>query len=373
MSALRPLLLALTAASCTVLSPLAAALSLGEVQVQSHLSQPLRAEIALGDLGDLNADEVRVGLASSEEYAKAGLDRPVWLSQLRFETQIRQGRGLIRLSSAQPVREPYLGLLLEVVWPKGRQLREFTLLLDPPGHALQALPAAPVVAARTEPAVVPAAAASVALQPGGLYRTQANDRLWDIARAIRGERASPQQAMLAIQRLNPQAFDGGSLHRLRRYQDLRLPNEAQMLQISAAEAMAALAEPLPARQLDARRQTQAGAAPAQAKGGDSLSLVGSAGRQKGSDKAEQTVGQAGEQQAQLAQVALAQEDLNQARREGEELRSRIQDLESQLAKLQRLVALKDAQLAQLQAQLASVGKVEQLALGQGKAEAAQAN
>ncbi|NNG65594.1 peptidoglycan-binding protein, partial [Pseudomonas fragi] len=48
-------------------------------------------------------------------------------------------------------------------------------------------------------------------------------------------------------------------------------------------------------------------------------------------------------------LATTQEGLDSARRENAELQSRMQDLQSQLDKLQRLIELKNNQLAKLQA------------------------
>ncbi|PAV46994.1 hypothetical protein CK486_15635 [Pseudomonas sp. HAR-UPW-AIA-41] len=370
------LLLALAVASTSSLSAPAWALGLGEVQVQSALSQPLRAQIPLSDISDLSAGEVLVRLASAEEYQKAGVERSQFLADLQFSPELRAtGGSVIRVTSRQPVREPYLNLLLEVTWPNGRQLREFNLLLDPPSYSFQSPVAAPAVASAPRPQAQAAApqtppASGSGPQPGGQYQTRENDRLWDIARAIRGPQSTPQQAMLAIQRLNPQAFDGGNINRLKRNQTLQLPTAEQIQQHSASEALAqveqqhqswrAPAAPVQA-QMDATRRPVAAAAPATVAKGDTLSLVG-ASTGKGAADAAQGKDKAAASEALKQQLALTQEGLDQARREREELNSRLADLQSQLEKLQRLVQLKDSQLAQLQARLAAADKPAQPAV-----------
>ena len=382
----RRLLLALAVASTSSLSVPAWALGIGEVHVQSALSQPLRAQIPLSDIGDLSAGEVLVRLASAEEYQKAGVERSQFLADLQFSPELRAAGGsVIRVTSRQSVREPYLNLLLEVTWPNGRQLREFNLLLDPPSYSFQPPVAAPAVASAPRPAhaVLPQTSpvSSSGPQPGGQYQTRDNDRLWDIARAIRGPQATPQQAMLAIQRLNPQAFDGGNINRLKRNQTLQLPTAEQMQQHSASEALAqveqqhqswrAPAAPVQA-QMDATRRSTAGKAPATAPKGDTLSLVG-ASTGKGAADAAQGKDKAAASEALKQQLALTQEGLDQARREREELNSRIADLQSQLEKLQRLVQPKDSHLAQLQARLAEADRVAQSTKQPTQKEAAQAN
>ena len=96
----RRLLLALAVASTSSLSAPVWALGLGEVQVQSALSQPLRAQIPLSDIGDLSAGEVLVRLASAEEYQKAGVERSQFLADLQFNPELRAAGGsVIRVTS----------------------------------------------------------------------------------------------------------------------------------------------------------------------------------------------------------------------------------------------------------------------------------
>lgn len=359
------LLLAMAAASSIALSPSALALGLGEANLHSALGQPLRADIPLLDSRDLSAEEIIVRLASPEAYARAGLSRPDQLLGLRVAVQRQGGQFQARLSTPQAIHEPYLGLLLEVVWPGGQQVREYSLLLDPPHYQPQ-LPAGTLLAQPASPraalskAPVQSAtrpAPQHAAQPGGQYRTQANDRLWDIAQAVRGA-ATPHQAMLAIQQLNPQAFIDGNINRLKRDQTLQLPSAEQMQAMAAGQALQLSQQQQQAwqssqRQLDARPRQQAATAPAHSNSGDTLRLAGSPGSQQGR-------GEQGSENTQLSeQLAKAEEGLDLARRENAELHSRIADLQSQLDKLQRLLQLKDSQLATLQAQLAAQQAAQQ--------------
>jgi len=373
----RKLVLAIAAASA-LSSGMAHALGLGEITLQSALNQPLVAEIELLEVRDLASNEVLPNLASPDEFNKAGVDRQFFLTDLKFTPVLKpNGKSVIRVTSNKPVREPYVNFLVEVLWPNGRLLREYTLLLDPPLYAPQSVvtsapqtaavapaPAPRQVAAAPRPGVpasAPAAsapaAASSSLQ-GSEYKTTANDTLWEIAQRVGG--GSVHQTMLAIQDLNPNAFIGGNINRLKNGQVLRLPEEQQIKSRSQGEAIAQVAEQnnawregrsvaASARQLDATKRTTAGAAPAEAKTQDSLKLVAAeAGKAtKGSDTA--AAGGKG-----LAdKLAVTQESLDSARRENEELKGRMGDLQSQLDKLQRLIQLKDDQMAKLQAELAT--------------------
>ena len=379
----RKLVLAIAAAS-SLSSGMAHALGLGEVTLQSALNQPLIAEIELLEVRDLASGEVLPSLASPEAFNKAGVDRQFFLTDLKFTSVLKpNGKSVIRVTSNKPMREPYLNFLVEVLWPNGRLLREYTLLLDPPLYTPQSvipaaaqLPvAAPAPAPRIQPPVArpaiaavqptapaaPSAPAAPAAMPldGNEYKTTANDTLWEIAQRARAG-GSVHQAMLAIQDLNPDAFIGGNINRLKSGQVLRLPDEQQVKSRAQGEAIAQVAEQntawregrnvaASARQLDATKRTSAAAAPAKVDTGDSLKLVAadSGKATAGSDKG------AADSKALTDKLAVTQESLDSSRRENDELKGRMTDLQSQLDKLQRLIQLKDDQMAKLQADLAA--------------------
>ena len=73
-----------------------------------------------------------VQLASEEAFARAGIERSNALTDLSFTVDSNNGNPVIRISSNRPVVEPFLNFLLEVDWPQGRMVREYTVLLDPP-------------------------------------------------------------------------------------------------------------------------------------------------------------------------------------------------------------------------------------------------
>lgn len=381
----RKLVLAIAAASALT-SGTAHALGLGEVTLKSSLSQPLVAEIDLLEVRDLGTAEVIPALASPEEFNKAGVDRQYFLTDLKFTPVIKpNGKSVIRITSSKPVNEPYLNFLVEVLWPNGRLLREYTLLLDPPLYSPQPVVAAaprlpvaapvsaaaprPQAAAPTPRPVAPSAApvssrpAAPASSPsriqGNEYKTTSSDTLWEIAQRTR-QGGSVHQAMLAIQELNPGAFVDGNINRLKSGQVLRLPDDQQIKSRSQAEAIAQVTAQNTAwregrslastgsRQLDATKRSEAGAAPAKAESKDSLKLVAAESGKSagGSEKG------AGDSKALNDQLAVTKESLDSTRRENEELKGRMTDLQSQLDKLQKLIALKDNQLAKLQTDLA---------------------
>ncbi|HSP32276.1 MAG TPA: peptigoglycan-binding protein LysM, partial [Halomonas sp.] len=114
------------------------ALGLGELQLDSALNQPLSASIQLQGGEGLSPDDIRVSLANQEAFQSAGIDRPFFLTDLRFVPVVENNRLFIRVESSRPVREPFLNFLVELRRPNGRMLREYTLLLDPPLYQPQA-------------------------------------------------------------------------------------------------------------------------------------------------------------------------------------------------------------------------------------------
>ncbi len=114
-------------------STLASALGLGEITVHSALNQPLRADIALVDAAGLEEGELSASLATADEFSRAGVERVLFFNDLKFTPILRGNRRLIQVTSNKPVNEPFLNFLVQLNQPNGRLLREYTVLIDPPG------------------------------------------------------------------------------------------------------------------------------------------------------------------------------------------------------------------------------------------------
>ncbi|VVO90304.1 hypothetical protein PS858_02264 [Pseudomonas fluorescens] len=123
----------LLAGGAVTYSALAPALGLGEITLHSALNQPLRADIALVDAAGLEEGELSVSLATADEFSRAGVERVFFLNDLKFTPILRGNRSLIRVSSNKAVNEPFLNFLVQLNQPNGRVLREYTVLIDPPG------------------------------------------------------------------------------------------------------------------------------------------------------------------------------------------------------------------------------------------------
>ena len=113
------------------------ALGLGDIRLSSALNEPLRAEIELLSATPEEVNNLAVTLASEETFARYGLDRPLFLQKINFTVMRSRGvdRSFITVNSLDPVTEPFVTFLVEVIWSRGRLLREYTVLLDPPSFA----------------------------------------------------------------------------------------------------------------------------------------------------------------------------------------------------------------------------------------------
>ena len=347
----RKLVLAIAAASA-LSSGMAQALQLGEMTLKSQLNQPLSVEIELLDVGGLTASEITPSLASSQAFVDAGVDRQAFLNDLVFTPVINpSGRSVVRVTSSKPLPESYVRFLLQVQWPNGRLMRDYSVLLDP---AKFDQPAATAPAPRVSAPASPAPAASKTAQ----HTTTSRDTLWEIAAKNRNG-GSIQQTMLAIQALNPDAFIDGNINRLKTGQVLRLPDTVQSTALPQPQAIAEVTAQNAAwrqgrraatnqvagkQQLDATKRTQAGNAPSSTNAKDNLSLVSAESAKKGAK------GKAADGRALSDKLAMTQEELDTTRRDNAELKSRAADLQSQLDKLQKLIQLKNDQLARLQAE-----------------------
>lgn len=273
-----------------LLAPFGAwALGLGDIELRSALNQPLEANIELVSPTPEELSDLRVALATPETFERYGLDRPGFLSRLSFNV-VRDdaGREVIRVTSLEPITEPFVTVLVEATWNRGRLLREYTVLLDPPvmlpaeaviqpiepAVARAAQPSAPAAvierpaavspapapvpamppaatAAEPEPAApepmpepAPAPAPSAAPAPvvaeapnapGAYGPVQRGQTLWGIASQYRPAGVTMNQMMIAMYEANPAAFMG-NMNLLREGATLVMPDAGVLGSVSAAEA-----------------------------------------------------------------------------------------------------------------------------------------
>lgn len=398
------------------------ALAVRDLQTKSALGEPYQGEIELVEVGDLNADEIKVSLATQEDFERLGVERVYFLTDLRFDVILNAGgRSYVKITSAKPVREPFLDFVVRIAWPGNTRLQGVTALLDPPVLADTAPqevarplatqpavsePAQPVSEAAPEQApeeiaeppkpVMPPAAEAPVRKPAPAevapaepqpvpqpdsYRTRAGDTMWKVAEQLRpSDAVSVSQTMVAIQRANPKAFAGENINQLKRGQVLRVPSEAQIREVSAQEAAASIREqtsewrasraaaPVEKPALDAQ-QVNATAAPEAPKAAapapkPEMKLLAQ------SDKAGASA--AGKEQGAVKPADAKKLDENRvkaeaAKAEKEKLAAKVGTLDAKVKTNDKQLEVQNAKLAELQAKL----KDQQAKAEAAKAEAAK--
>ncbi|MBR9882535.1 MAG: hypothetical protein GYB21_02295 [Oceanospirillales bacterium] len=338
------------------------------------------------------------------------------------------GTGVIRLKSSAPIKEPFLNFLVEVNWPAGRLVREYTLLLDPPVFDPTPVPGVTQVQqaestaarmpsptqAQTVPSAAPARSQNVSniktrMNPNDEVYVDVHDTLWDLALKHRpNSQVTPEQMMLALVRKNPESFPSGNINVMKAGTVMRLPTLDEINSLTPAQARAEAA-----RQTQVWRQgrastkqtvkpadkkTAGGAeesgkpaepakseqmaapvdkAPAEeaasqlkvvtpeggvASAAQSATADDTSASDNGQDQVEATAadqsGLPAEAQALVQRneelenrLLVTQESISVIERENTELNDKIDAIASQMDKLQRLIELKDRELAAMQQQL----------------------
>lgn len=240
----------LIGASLVLAPPGVFALGVGQIEVYSALNQPLDAEIELHSATPDELATLSVDLASPRVFAQAGVDRLALLSGLEFSVRAdARGHSIVKVSSKMPIREPVLDFLVELDWSQGRLVREFVVLLEPPGFAATRRPQAPARSARApEPAPVETPPPP---SPGGgeIYGPVARgETLWGIASRMRPDASIGMQEMMqALLRANPHAFVNNDINKLLAGATLRIPEYQEITGRPAPEGLAARPpEPPPA-------------------------------------------------------------------------------------------------------------------------------
>lgn len=234
------------------------ALVLGDIDLHSYLNQPLDASIKVLPEQAVRLNEVHVGLATRRDFEKAGIEQRPLPGVIGFKvTEGADGIPVIRLSSREPIKEPLLDFIIEVSWPNGHLLREYTVFLDPSTDTREAAAAtiSPGAGDSGETAAAGGAASQQAMakrapaQPiatrsitprlsrDGYGPTMRPDTLWPIAEAVRPDASvSIPQVMLALVRKNPEAFYDENVNELKAGYMLRIPDKAMINQVSETDA-----------------------------------------------------------------------------------------------------------------------------------------
>ncbi|MDP3518986.1 MAG: FimV/HubP family polar landmark protein [Pseudohongiella sp.] len=387
----------------------AEAVELGNITLQSASGQPLLATVQLTDVEGLSANDIRVSVASQSDFDRFSLERLGALDSLQISVDLSGASPVLRLSSPLTINEPFVSLVLDTRWPAGRMLTEYTIRLESPAFSSQTGAQSSVAPVRSmnvlqepdepqpaenpsavtapETTAAPTQAASVSSQSSAssssvtpsatpisnasTITVNAGDTLWELALRVRPDASvSVQQTMLALQSMNPNAFIGGNINRVRRGEILQVPELSEIRRITAAEAVVEVTRQnrlLASGAANVSAQPVA-AAPSQAPAG-----AGAQGELRVVTVDDQAAEQqpnaaaAGNQTSQNAQqisdledrIAVREEDLARLDSENNELNARLSMLQQQIASAQELIRLRDLELARMQQTLAEQRAAEE--------------
>jgi FimV-like protein len=351
----------------------AEAATLGEAQVKSFLNQPLEVEIALVGLRPGEQEDLRLRVANQEHFERLGIVYDSFLADLRFDVAQVDGRWVVRTRSNRPVTEPFIDFPLQMSWPGGQLIRQYTLLIDPvrrvqrPTAASAAPAAAPAAQPRTPLAQPRALEAYGPVKPG--------ETLWPIAQQLRPRGVTTQQMAIALLRANPQAFIDNNVNRLRAGATLSIPPLEVIQQLDAAAARAEFAAQTRPRQATppvatSPRTLETAALPSSAPAATAptpaAQAAGAAEREAEPQlrivaEPEKADTLPGTEQAMKDQLLVTMEEIESNRIATGAIESRLARLENELENMQRLLDLKDAQIEALQAEVSARDTIERAA------------
>ncbi len=347
----------------SLLAPMSAhPLGIGDIKLHSALNQKLNAEIPLIVSKDENPANIRVSLAAPEKFDEAGVPWNYFLTKIKFNTQVRRdGSVVIKLTSNEALREPFLDFLLEVTWDKGNLYREFTVLVDPPSSYTQ--PVIPVAQTAVSPASAqtnkPASDTTIRVENERLASneygpTRRSDTLWDIAARLRPRKdISIEQMVVALYEANPKAFYKKNVNALMAGKKLKIPDVDSILKLSRKQAADIFRQQYQewqqksTKRAKAQKTTSAAETSAK-KTGSQLELIApveSAVEESASVAALQA---STEKSAEATKATAEHEKGSAAQLDNQALLARLEKLEQQLTVMQQLLAVKDAKLAALQ-------------------------
>ena len=386
---------------------LALALELGPIEARSALHEPLDARIPVrgAQSGDLEGLDVVLGSPAQFELARvARLPR---LDLLEFVVvEQGSGGGYIHVRTNEPVVEPLLTFLIDVDWPRGRTVRGYRLRLSQAGadtagtgQSHRTAPEAPSASDTATAGTTDTTGTTDTSSTGATDTTPApspgsggieygpvgkSETLWSIATRFRPHRSvSIQRMMLAILETNPEAFEFGNINALDAGTILRIPARDEIAPIDPADVIAevqrqhsawaeyrkgtrvaprpSVATPAPTPPATtptppattptppATAPTPSATTPAPTPGDSSESI----GRIEGASPETAATGREEEAGVEMLrkELALAKEAVDASRRENNELGLQLAEAEDSIEALNRLVELKNQEIAALQTEL----------------------
>lgn len=398
----------ITVALCLALLPLSVfAAGLGKLNVNSGLGEPLKADIEILSVSADDLNSITAAIATDEAYTLQGIEKPASHNSIKIEIgKNASGAPILKLKSSQPISEPFLDMLIQVDWASGRLLREYTVLLDPPGYTADTANdpvtqnnQSPTVrsnnggndsalnssngvrksqprkknksAIKSQPEPQPAENADLQSDDNQTYTTQRGDSLAAIAQRLKPDNVNLDQMLVGLYQANPNAFDANNMNRLKVGKILRQPSEQELSavtnQIAAKEVktqaadwnayrnkLAGIVSKAPAKNISVNAQSSSGKIKSAAEDQSTPASDGvkdvvklSAGIPTNDKSAEST-----DLKALQAKITALQEENIAREKSIVDAQARTVALEQQIEDMQKLLTIKNGALGDMQNQAA---------------------
>ena len=228
----------------------AAAAGLGQMKVASGIGEPFRATIDLLASTSAELSMLKASLAPEEAHLAQGIE--ITADQKNIKINVgndANGKKVLKLSSNQPISEPFVDMLVVLEWSNGRIIRQYTALLDPPEYKREVSKPTPPATNSFDNTTVnnstsnikksgaPKAAELAKRTTTKEHLTRSGDNLSKIARRMRPDGVSLDRILVALFEANPEAFVDSNMNRLKVGKILQAPSEEALSAVTRKKAV----------------------------------------------------------------------------------------------------------------------------------------
>ncbi len=337
------------------------AASLGRAKVLSYLNQPLNLEIDLVGITPGEHLDLRLRIANQEHFDRLGIAYLPIHRQMQFDIVQTGGRWVARARTPVPVSEPFVDFPLQMSWPGGRLVKQYSVLLDPVNYTQPAEVSrtASKPPARAQASRPPQTENSANLSGARRYGSvQRGETLWPIAQKTKPRGITTHQMAVALVRANPHAFIDGDMNKLRAGVTLDIPTREFIEQTDPSSARKTFAEQTRIKQPDvatSRRVLQGEADVSTSERTPSKTDTAQNNEAPSDESATLRIvtrDSVSGEQALEHQLLATMEEIESNRLNTGAIETRLARLEEELARMQKLIDLKDEQIVALESELA---------------------
>ncbi len=234
--------------------------------VASHQGEPLEVRIGVKNLGSVSAARLFPLLASESEFTVRGIDRPAFLSGLKFSVDSDEDQVDLVIRTATAWMQPDLTTLVEVFTINGPVFVPVSVTVEPKPFAKPIVaqnPSKPISVTKLNPpearvtirAPGQKVSKPVAEEPNTLL-VRNGSTLWRLAKRIQPTDLTIEQVMMALYDENLDAFEYNNVNALEEGKTLTVPNVVRMGQEPSAIARQRFDEHMKAPKKDFPRATR---------------------------------------------------------------------------------------------------------------------